>query len=140
LKVGVWRGVIGFFILSVFIACASFQVKKKESFQYKNVSFEAVWAAASKALQEMDFEIKETKKEKIGLPAYSEWTGYILAEGKRNFLTQVAAPQMRITIKRQGGRVEVTCEAIQPKQVVDYGGTRKNIDRFYHLLNKNLPK
>ena len=98
-------------ILLTFAGCASFQVKKQGAFNYRDMPFETVWNAAIKSLDEMGFEIKDSKKEKIGLPAYSEWTGYIFAQGKRSFFTQVAAPQMRINIKRQGGKVEVSTPA-----------------------------
>jgi hypothetical protein len=125
-------------IFLTFAGCASFQVKKQGSFNYRDMPFETVWNAAIRSLDEMGFEIKDSKKEKIGLPAYSEWTGYIFAVGKRNVFTQVAAPQMRVNIKRQGGKVEVSCEAVQPKQFVDYGGSKKNIEKFHSLLNKNL--
>ncbi len=131
-------GILIILALLALQSCASFQVKKQATYNYKDMPFEVVWNAALKSLNQMDFEIKDSKKEKIGLPAYSEWKGYILAEGKRNIFTQVASPQMRVHIKRQGGKVEVSCEATQPKQFMDLGETKKNIEKFYALLSKNL--
>jgi len=133
-------GGLALLTLLVFPNCASFQVRKQAAVHYRDMPFETVWNAAIQSLEEMGFEVKDSKKEKIGLPAYSEWTGSIFAEGKRNIFTQVAAPQMNVAIKRQGGKVQVLCEAVQPKQFVDYGGSKKNIEKFYSLLNRNLQK
>lgn len=118
--------------------CASWQVKKQESATYGDLPFDRVWNAAVKSLEEMEFVVKDSKKEKIGLPAFSEWTGDIYAEGKKSILTQVTTPQLRVHIKRQGGKVEVRCEAVQPKQLVDYGKSKENVRKFFERLNQNL--
>ncbi|MFP4081976.1 MAG: hypothetical protein ACLFVG_04365 [Candidatus Aminicenantes bacterium] len=125
----------------LFSSClASLQVKKQRSSSYENISFSQVWEAALKSVEDMGFTIKEANKEEIKLPAFSEWKGVISAEGEKNALTQVKPPQLYVTLREKGGRIEVDCQATQPRQMIDYGETKKNLRRFFEYLSQNLSR
>ena len=132
--------IIGLGLASLFlVCCASIQVKKQESNFYENFSFNAVWNAALEAVKDMGFTIIDSDRG-ISLPAFSEQKGYIHAEGEKNSLTQRVSPQLQITIEKKGGKIFVDCQAIQPKQLFDFGKSRKNIKKFFERLNVNLRK
>ncbi len=106
----------------------SMQVKQEASEFYENYSFDEVWVASLRAIQDIGFTIKNTERD----------SGLIYAEGGRNVITQNEAPQLNIMIIDTGGKVHVDCRAVQPSQIVDYGAGKKNINNFLIALNKRL--
>jgi hypothetical protein len=135
---------IRFTILAVLCALltgcfGSMQVKREGSRSFQK-PFDDVWAASLKALNEMEFTVTSTKKDQIGLPAFKKWSGTITAEGSKNVLLQAKPPRLNITVRDKGGKIEVICEAIQDKQMIDYGISSKNKNRFLEILDRLLRK
>ena len=120
--------VIGGLCLILLNCMGSMQVKQEASKFYENYSFDEVWVASLRAIQDIGFTIKNTEKE----------SGLIYAEGGRNVITQNESPQLNIMVIESGEKVHVDCRAVQPGQIVDYGAGKKNINKFLIALNKRL--
>jgi hypothetical protein len=123
----------------ILVSCASMQVKRQEANSYEHFSFDAVWNAALEAAKDMGYTIKESDKG-VSLPAFSEQKGHIFAEGEKGPLPLEEPPQLHITIERKKGKVFVNCQAIQPKRLIDFGKSKKNVKKFFEYLNRKLNK
>ena len=124
----------------VFSGCmGSMQVKREGSAHYK-VPFNRAWEAALQAVQDMEFTVTNTQRDQIGLPAFKKWSGTITAEGRKNMLLQVHPPQLIITVRDSGESIRVVCRAVQDKQMIDYGISTRNKNRFFELFNQHLKR
>lgn len=108
---------------------ATTQVQRSDSFSIDS-DFESVWSAALASINEMGFTIRNTEKS----------SGFIFAQGGRSALTQNEAPQMNISIAagQEGHSVVVTVTAVQPGQLVDYGASSRNAQRFREVLESRF--
>jgi hypothetical protein len=144
LKIGFINGVrnrvkfkiLGFgFILIGLVACASLRqddtidiFQKTQS--YRNFSFDEVWSAALRSVDEIEFIARKTVKE----------TGLIHAVARMNPDPQYLPPLVNVIIKEESGTIEVNFHIELPGQI-DYQGKRRTYaNRFFRALKNNLRK
>lgn len=91
-------------------------------------TFDEVWAASIKAVNDIDFTIDSVDIE----------AGFIGAESGRH-IGQDAPPRLSIMITEARGRVYVDCKVLQKEQYIDiFGHGKKTIRKFMTALNMNL--
>jgi len=117
---------IALLVVFIFLSCTQ-QIIHQDSTFLDNHSFEEVWEASVRAVEDIDFTIDSMDKE----------TGFISAEsGTRVFESE--PPRLSIMIKRMDSRVSVDCRVLQ-KEFIDLGGHGKRTVRsFMAALNMNL--
>ncbi len=130
---------ITIFFTFILCSCASMKVKKEGTGVYKKYTFDEVWNASLSALKELEYFVWQQDKG-ISLPAFSEKKGIIQARKEKKTLLQVRDPKLFITIKQEGDKILVYCQAIQEGQFYDYGLSSKSIKKFLESLDKNLKK
>ena len=123
---------LGFLLLAL-IGCASVHRENQidiyqKTQSYKNLSFDEVWSAALKSIDEMGFIIQSAKK-KIGL---------IHAEAKMNPDPQFLPPRMNVIIREENSRIDVNFHIELPGQRDDTGKRRTYANRFFKALKRNL--
>jgi hypothetical protein len=121
------------FVLLALIGCASLQPSDpidiyQKTQSYKNRSFDDVWSAAFKSINEMGFLVLNTTK-KVGL---------IHAEAKMNPDPQFLPPRMNVIIREEDSRIDVNFHIEQPGQKDDTGKRRIYANQFFKSLKKNL--
>ena len=123
---------LGFIVLAL-IGCASVHrddpidiYQKTQS--YNNRSFNAVWTAALKSIDEVEFVVRKATKN-IGL---------IHAEPKVNPDPRYLSPRMNVIIREENGKIDVNFNIELPGQIDDSGKRRTYADRFFKALRKNL--
>lgn len=95
---------------------------------YENFTYDEIWNASVKAVDDIDFTIDSVDRE----------TGFIAAERGRHTL-QNAPPRLSIMIEDMGDRISVRCRVLQKEQYIDiFGFGRKTIREFLVALNMNL--
>jgi len=95
---------------------------------YENFTYDEVWDASVKAVDDIDFTIDSIDRE----------IGFIAAERGRHTL-QNAPPRLSIMIENMGDRISVRCRILQKEQYIDiFGFGRKTIKEFMIALNLNL--
>jgi len=121
------------FILLVLISCASLHqndpidiYQKRQS--YKKFSFNDVWSAALRSIDEIDFAVRNATKE-IGL---------IHAEAKMNPDPRFLPPLMNVIIREENSRIDVNFHIELPGQRDDAGKRRSYANQFFKALKKNL--
>lgn len=121
------------FILLVLIGCASLHqndpidiYQKRQS--YKKFSFNDVWSAALRSIDEIDFAVRNATKE-IGL---------IHAEAKMNPDPRFLPPLMNVIIREENSRIDVNFHIELPGQRDDAGKRRSYANQFFKALKKNL--
>jgi len=121
------------FILLVLIGCASLHqndpidiYQKRQS--YKKFSFNDVWSAALRSIDEIDFTVRNATKE-IGL---------IQAQAKINLDPRFLPPLMNVIIREEKSRIDVNFHIELPGQRDDTGKRRSYANRFFRALKKNL--
>ena len=111
--------------------CSVAAAKKQDVSFLDGHAYNEVWTASIRALSDIRFTVDDMDKD----------SGYIFATAdKRNVVTQTNQAQLKILLTEEGGRVCLTCQAIQPGQIVDYGAGKKNIAKFKVALNARLKK
>lgn len=114
------------------IACASIEVPGREAEFYKlfnNISFDEIWNASLKALDDLGLIIGDKNKEK----------GYIYAKKREDH--PIGTPAMEIFIREENGEIKVACE---PLLASPYRGPealredRKWAELFFSSLDKKL--
>lgn len=91
-------------------------------------SFNEVWMATIRAVNDIDFTIDSLDKE----------AGFIGAESGR-YIGQDAPPRLSIMISESRGRVYVDCKVLQKEQYIDiFGHGKRTIRKFMTALNLNL--
>ena len=94
----------------------------------ENHTFEEVWSASIKAVNDIEFTLDSTDKE----------AGFIAAERGKHIL-QNAPPRLAIMIKEIENKVMIECKILQKEQYIDIiGHGRKTIRNFMVALNLNL--
>ena len=121
------------FILLGLIGCASLQKAEpidiyQRTQSYKNVSFDDVWSAVLRSVEEVEFVVRNAAKE----------VGLIKAVAKVNPDPGHLPPVMNIVIREENGRVEVNFHIERPGQRDDSGKRRAYADRFFRALKQNL--
>ena len=114
------------FIL-LYVSCIKQTVRTDATF-LDNYTFDEVWNASIKAVDDIDFIIDGMDKD----------SGFIAAESGRHIF-QKASPRLAIKIKEVGSRIFIDCKVLQNEQFVDlFGIGRKTIRKFMVALNQNL--
>lgn len=109
------------------VACIKQTINQDVTF-VENHSFEEVWRASIKTVNDIAFTVDSTDKE----------AGFIAAESGKHIL-QNAPPRLAIMIKEVDGKVMVECKVLQKEQYIDIiGHGRKTIRKFMVALNLNL--
>jgi len=114
-------------LVLVFISCVKQTIKQEATF-LENYTFEEVWDASIKAINNIEFIVDSVDKD----------AGFIAAERVRH-LFEKASPRLSIMIKEVGGKVYVDCKVLKKDQYIDIGGTgKKAVRKFMIALNQNL--
>jgi hypothetical protein len=110
------------------VSCLNQTVNLETAF-LKNRTFDEVWEASIKAVNEIEFTIDSIDKE----------SGFIGAERGRHVLGGDAPPRISILVKENERSVSVDCKVLQKEQFIDVLGMGKKIIReFMIALNQNL--
>jgi hypothetical protein len=124
--------VLGFLLVAL-IGCASLRPDDpieiyKRTQSYKNISFDEVWSAALRSIDETGFMVRSATKR----------SGLVQAVAKMNPDPQFMPPLMNIIIRDRYGRIEVNFHIEFPGQRDDKGKRRTHANRFFKALRKNL--
>ncbi len=124
--------VLGFLLLTL-AGCASVPLDDPiEIYQrtrsYKKYSFDDVWSAAMKSVDDTGFMVRNTTK-KIGL---------IQAVAKINPEPHYSPPLMNVVIKEEEQRIDVNFHVELPGQRDETGKRRDYANRFFKALRRNL--
>ena len=113
-------------IVLTFISCTQ-QIIHQDMAFLENHTFDEVWEASIKAVDDIDFTIDSTDKV----------AGFISAEsGTRVF--ESVPPRLSIMIKDIDGKVHVECKVLQKEFVDLRGHGGKTVRDFMKALNVNL--
>ncbi len=114
-------------VVLVLVSCVKHTIKQEATF-LENHTFEEVWNASIKAINDIEFIVDSMDKD----------AGFIAAERGRH-LFEKAPPRLSVMIKEVGGKVYVDCKVLKKEQYLDIGGTgRKAVRNFMIALNQNL--
>ncbi len=114
-------------VVLVLVSCVKQTIKQEATF-LENHTFEEVWNASIRAINDIKFVVDSMDKD----------AGFIAADRGRH-LFEKAPPRLSIMIKEVGGKVYVDCKILQKEQYIDIGGTgRKAVRMFMIALNQNL--
>ena len=114
-------------ILSCF-SCINQTINTESSF-LEGYTYEDVWKASIKAVNDIDFTIDGMDKE----------AGFIGAESGPHILGGDGPMRLSIMIKKYGQHVGLDLRVLQEEQPIDLFGIGKKIVRnFYMALNQNL--
>lgn len=114
-------------VILVLVSCVKQTIKQEATF-LENHTFEEVWNASIKAVNDIKFIVDSVDKE----------TGFIAAERGRHVFEK-APPRLSVMIKEVGGKVYVDCKVLQKEQYVDIGKIgEKTVRNFMIALNQNL--
>ena len=115
-------------VVLALVSCVKQTIKQEATF-LENHTFEEVWNASIKAINDIEFTADSMDKE----------AGFIAAERGRKAFVENAPPRLSVMIKEVGGKVYVDCKVLQKNQYIDLGGTgRKTVRNFMIALNQNL--
>ena len=114
-------------VVLALVSCVKQTIKQEATF-LENHTFEEVWNASIKAINDIKFVVDSMDKD----------AGFIAADRGRH-LFEKAPPRLSVMIKEVGGKVYVDCKVLQKNQYIDLGGTgRKTVRNFMIALNQNL--
>ncbi len=114
-------------LVLVLVACVKQTIKQEATF-LESHTFEEVWNASIKAIDDIEFTVDSMDKD----------AGFIAAERGRHVFEK-SPPKLSIMIKEVGGKVHVDCKVFKKEQYIDIGGTgRKAVRNFMIALNQNL--
>ncbi|MBN1225161.1 MAG: hypothetical protein JXB23_18065 [Candidatus Aminicenantes bacterium] len=121
------KGLYLFVSILMAVACINQTIHQDVNF-LQNFSFDEVWEASIRAVNDIDFTIDSVDKE----------SGFISAEsGTRVF--QNAPPRLSVMIADSNGRVAVDCKVLQKEQFVDvFGYGKSTVRKFMSALRMNL--
>lgn len=114
-------------LLVLAFVCCTRQIINQDATFLHNKTFNEVWEACIKAVNDIDFTIHSLNKE----------AGFISAESGQ-YVTQKAPPHLAIMIKEVGGKVSVNCKVLQKEYIDIFGYGKKTVDKFMGALNLNL--
>jgi hypothetical protein len=116
-------------ILVMVCVCCIRQTVNTETTFLKNRTFEEVWEASIKAVNNIQFTIDSLDKE----------AGFIGAERGSHPLGGDAPPRLSIMVRKYDRDVSVDCKVLQKEQFIDPLGMGKKIIReFIVALNQNF--
>ncbi len=121
-------------VLLMMLSCASHQQEKRlESISqdtkfYANPSFEDVWTASMKAIEDLGFMIREEIKDRGLLDAVGE------IESNPGFLP----PILNVLILQEAGQIKVNCLALLVGDHNDFQTTLGYVQQFFESLEKYL--
>ncbi len=121
------------FVLLILIGCASLHRNDRidiyqKTQSYRNISYDEVWSAALRSVEEIDFIVRNAAKK----------TGLIHAVVKMNPDPQYLPPIMNVIINKENGKIDVNFHIELPGQIDDFGKRRAYANRFFKALKKNL--
>ncbi len=115
-------------ILILFLVCCVNQTINRRSTFLEGHTFDDVWMASIKAVNDIDFTVDSIDKA----------AGFIGAESGRH-IGQDAPPRLSIMITEARGRVYIDCKVLQKEQYIDiFGHGKRTIRKFMTALNMNL--
>ncbi len=114
-------------VILVLVSCVKQTIKQETTF-LENHTFEEVWNATIKAINDIEFTVDSMDKE----------AGFIGAERGRHVFEK-APPRLAVMIKEVSGKVYVDCKVLQKNQIIDIGKRgKKAVRNFMMALNQNL--
>ena len=117
-------------VVLLFLALVSCvrQTVKRESRFLDDYTFEEVWTASIRAVNDIDFTIDSLDKD----------AGFIGAESGPH-IGQDAPPRLSIMITEARGRVYINCKVLHKEEFIDlFGHGRRTVRKFMAALNRNL--
>lgn len=115
-------------ILVLFLASCIRQTVKTESRFLDDYTFEEVWRASIRAVNDIHFTIDGLDKD----------AGFIGAESGTQ-IGQDVPPRLSIMITETRGRVYINCKVLHKEEFIDiFGHGRRTVRRFMVALNRNL--
>ena len=121
---------LGVLVVLLFLALVSCvrQTVKRESRFLDDYTFEEVWTASIRAVNDIDFTIDSLDKD----------AGFIGAESGPH-IGQDAPPRLSIMITEARGRVYINCKVLHKEEFIDlFGHGRRTVRKFMAALNRNL--
>lgn len=123
---------VGFGVLFL-IGCASLGEADQteiymKSKSYRSHSFDEVWTAALRSVNDIDFVTRKAAKE----------IGFIHALAKVNPSPGSLPPQMNVIIREEDGRIDVNFHIELPGQKDETGKRRTYANQFFKALKRNL--
>ena len=113
-------------LVLLFLSCTK-QIINQDMTFLDNHTFDEVWEASIKAVNDIDFTIDSVDKA----------AGFISAEsGMRAF--ESSPPRLSIMIKEMDGKIRVDCKVLQKEHIDLAGHGRKTVRNFMTALNMNL--
>lgn len=113
-------------VVLALVSCVRQTIKQEATF-LENRTFEEVWNASIKAINDIEFVVDSMDKD----------AGFIAAERGRHVFEK-APPRLAVMIKEVGGKVYVDCKVLK-KEPIDIGGIgKKTVRNFMIALNQNL--
>jgi hypothetical protein len=117
-------------ILVLFLVSCIRQTVKTESRFLDDHTFEEVWRASIRAVNDIDFTIDSMDKA----------AGFIGAESGTH-IGQEVPPRLSIMITESRGRVYVNCRVLHKEEYIDlFGHGRRTVRKFMAALNRNLSR
>lgn len=114
-------------VVLVLVSCVKQTIKQEATF-LENHTFEEVWNASLKAINDIEFIVDSMDKE----------AGFIAAERGRHIFEK-APPRLAVMVKEVGGDFYVDCKVLTKEQYIDLGGIgKKTVRNFMIALNQNL--
>lgn len=113
-------------LVLLLVTCTQ-QIIKQEMTFLESHTFNEVWEASIKAVNDIEFTIDSLDKD----------AGFIAAESGRQ-VGQKYPPRLAIMIKEVGGKISVDCKVLQKDLVDVFGHTNKTVRKFMTALNLNL--
>lgn len=121
----IWLMILALLVL-LSVTCTQQIIKQEMSF-FENHTFNEVWEASIKAVNDIEFTIDSLDKD----------VGFIAAEGGRR-AGQHAPPRLAIMIKEVGGKISVDFKIFQKDYIDVFGHSKKTVRKFMTALNLNL--
>lgn len=107
--------------------CCTQQIINRDTTFLDNHTFDEVWNASIKAVDDIDFTIDSVDKS----------AGFIAAEsGPRVF--EDVPPRLSILIEEVDGKVRIDCKVLQKEYIDIAGHGRRTVKNFLAALNMNL--
>ena len=114
-------------VVLVLVSCVKQTIKQEATF-LENHTFEEVWNASIKAINDIEFIVDSMDKE----------AGFVGAERGRHVFEK-DPPRLAVMVKEVGGNVYVDCKVLTKEQYIDLGGIgKKTVRKFMIALNHNL--
>ncbi len=115
-------------VVLVLVSCVKQTIKQEATF-LENHTFEDVWNASIKAINDIEFTVDSMDKE----------AGFMGAERGRKAFVEKAPTRLAVMIPEVGGKVYVDCKILKKNQFIDIGGVgKKTVRKFMIALNQNL--